>query len=228
MSELKINERDVVTPGEVLATGMDYLPGMNTYRLNDNVISKRLGLVKVEGRAIKVLPLSGVYAPKMGDTIIAKVIDIAMSGWRLDIYTAYSAMLSVKDATSDYIARGADLTKFFDIGDYVVTKITNVTSQKLVDVSMKGPGLRKLGVGRIFTVSPNKVPRIIGKEGSMISMIKTKTNCQITVGQNGIVWVSGKEPHEELLAQKTILMINENAHVSGLTDRVSNFLEKGE
>jgi len=81
------------------------------------------------------------------------------------------------------------LTKYFDIGDYVMAKIINVTSQKLVDVTMKGPGLRKLKGGRIIQVNPYKVPRIIGKAGSMVTMIKDATGCRILVGQNGLVWI---------------------------------------
>ena len=135
-------------------------------------------------------------------------------------------MLPVKDATAQYIARGANLTAFFDIGEYVVAKITNVTSQKLVDVSTKGPGLRKLSGGRIIKVNPYKVPRIIGKQGSMVSMIKDATNSKITVGQNGLIWVGG-EPKDILKAANAIKMIEENSHMKGLTDKVKEFLQVG-
>ena len=137
MSEILVKEKDIVTPGEVLAKGMDHLPGAGTYRDSEEIYSMRLGLVYVDRRTIKVIPLSGVYMPKTGDTVIGKVIDVPMNGWRLDLNCAYSALLSLKDATSDYINRGADLTQYYDIGDYVVCKITNVTKQKLVDVGMR-------------------------------------------------------------------------------------------
>ena len=53
--------------------------------------------------------------PKIGDTIICKVIDVGFNGWRIDTNSAYSAMLSMKDATSDFIARGANLTQYYDL-----------------------------------------------------------------------------------------------------------------
>jgi exosome complex component RRP4 len=134
-------------------------------------------------------------------------------------------MLSMKDATSDFIARGADLTQFFNLEDYVVVKIVNVTSQKLVDLTTKGPGLRKLYGGRVITVNCNKVPRIIGKQGSMVSLIKNATGCKIIVGQNGIVWLQG-EPMSEVIAIQAIKKIEEESHISGLTERVTEFLEK--
>src|SRR3989339_460085 len=138
---LEVKDKDIVVPGEVLATGMDYLPAQGTYRKGDMIRASRLGLVNVDGRAIKLIALSGRYLPKQGDTIIGKVEDITFSGWRLSINSAYSAMLSMKDATSEFISRGADLTRYYELEDYVVAKIINVTSQKLVDLTMKGPGL---------------------------------------------------------------------------------------
>ncbi|MBW2968416.1 KH domain-containing protein, partial [Candidatus Woesearchaeota archaeon] len=103
--------------------------------------------------------------------------------------------------------------------------ITNVTSQKLVDVSMRGPGFRKLEGGRILEVNTNKVPRIIGKEGSMITMIKNATGCKITVGQNGLVWISG-EPDKENIAIEAIKKAEKESHTQGLTDQIKGFLEK--
>jgi len=225
MTNLFVKNKDIVVPGEELATGMDYLPGFGTYRDSDKIIANRLGLLSIDGRAIKVVPLSGKYVPKRGDVIIAQIKDITLNGWILDTNSAYSAMLQVKDAVSEYITKGADLTRYFNFGDYIVCKITQVTSQKLVDVTTKGPGLKKLQHGRIIKVIASKVPRVIGKQGSMIGMVKQATDCRIIVGQNGLVWVSGS-PKDELLAVKTINKIGQESHISGLTDRIKAFLEK--
>ena len=152
MGQLIVNDKQVVVPGEELATGIDFLPGNGTYRDKETIISTRLGLVNIDGRAIKIIPLSGKYAPKPNDTIVCQVIDVTLNGWRLETNSAYSALLSMKDGTSEFIARGSDLTQYFTFGDYIVCKIFNVTTQKLVDVTMRGPGLRKLNAGRKRTV----------------------------------------------------------------------------
>ncbi len=225
MSKILINDKEISVPGETLAVGMDVLPGPGTYREGEKIVANRLGLAAIDGRTIRLIPLSGRYIPKTGDTIICKVIDVGFSGWRLDTNSAYSAMLSMKDATSDFIQRGANLTQYYDLGDYIVCKIVNVTSQKLVDVTMKGPGLRKLKGGRIIEVDPHKVPRIIGKQGSMVMMIKDTTKCNISVGQNGLIWIDG-EPMSELLAIQAIRKIEAESHLSGLTDKIKEFLEK--
>jgi exosome complex component RRP4 len=226
MGKLLIKDKEIAVPGEILAEGMDHLPGAGTYREGNKIISLRLGLTTIDGRAIKLIPLSGRYTPKRGDTIIGYVKDIMINSWILDIDSAYSAMLSARDATSEYIARGADLTQYYTFGDYLVCKITNVTPQKLIDVTMKGPGLRKLKEGRVIKVNTHKVPRIIGKKGSMVSMIKNATGCRIIVGQNGLTWIQSEDPKMEMLAVETIKKIEKEAHISGLTERVKKFLEK--
>lgn len=225
MSTIVVKERDIVIPGEVLAEGMDYLPGDNTYREQDKIYSTVLGLVSLPGRVIKITPLAGPYIPKPGDKIIGRVIDITFSGWRVDTATAYSAMLNVKDATSRFIKKEEDLSKIIAIGDYVVAMIVNVTSQNLIDLAMREPGLHKISGGRIIRINSLKVPRVIGKQGSMISLIKEKTGCDITVGQNGLVWLRGSADGE-LLAERAIQRIGKKSHQEGLTDQIQQFLEE--
>ncbi len=223
---LKVEQKSVTVPGEILAEGMDYLPGQNAFREGENIISARLGIVNIDGRAIKITPLSGPYLPKAGDRIICKVFDVVYSGWRVDTNTAYPAMLSMMEASKDYIEKGADLNKWFTINEYLVAKVTNVTGQNLIDISVKGPGLGKLRPGRIIEIDPCKVPRVIGKQGSMVSMIKEATGCNIIVGQNGLIWISG-DADKELLAAKTIRKIEKNAHKQGLTESIQASLKGG-
>lgn len=221
---ITVNERDIVIPGELLASGMDLVPGDNTYRHNENIYSKNIGLVSIAGRVIRITPLSGPYVPKIGDKIIARVIDITMSGWRVSTGTAYSAMLNVKDATTRFIKKEEDLSQILGIGDYIIVTLINVTSQNLIDVSMKEPGLQKIVGGRIIKINSQKVPRVIGKKGSMVSLIKEKTQCDVVVGQNGFVWIKGTAAESERLAEKAIKMIEEKSHIEGLTEKVDQFL----
>lgn len=220
-----VKDKEIVVPGEPLAQGMSFLPGPGTYREGDRILAQRLGMVSVEGKVVKLIALSGRYSPKIKDKVIGKVIDVLMTGWRLDIASPYSAVMTLKDATSEFIPRGADLTQYYGLGDSVVCQIVNVTSQKLIDVSMKGPGLRKLRGGRFIEVSPLKVPRIIGKDGSMVGMIKNATKCEIIVGQNGIIWFDGA-PEMEVIAVNAVKKICDEAHLGGLTQRIADFLKE--
>lgn len=221
---LHIQDKSIVVPGEMIATGIGFVPSKGTYRDGDHIYSSRLGLATLEGKVIKLIPLSGVYLPKVGDVIIAKVIDVMLSGWRLETFCPYSSVLTLMEATSEYIPKKTDLTRYFDIGDFVTTQVSNVTSQNLVDVSMKGPGLKKLRGGRVVMINPHKVPRLIGKKGSMVYMIKEITECRILVGQNGAVWIEG-EPENEIVAVAAVKMVEQLAHIAGLTERIKQYLE---
>ncbi len=224
MGEMLINDKEVVVPGQVIARGLDFLPSQGTYRLNENIIANRVGILSVEGKVLKTIPIAGRYLPQRNDVIIGRVDDILMSGWRFDINSPYSAVLPLKDASFDFIAKGADLSKIFALDDNAVLRITNVTSQNLIDVTAKGAGLRRLRGGMTLKVNPQKVPRIIGKKGTMISLIKRATGCKIVVGQNGIIWIDG-EPEMEVLAIASINKVEAESHLQGVTDSVKKFLE---
>ncbi|MFT4313058.1 MAG: exosome complex RNA-binding protein Rrp4 [Candidatus Woesearchaeota archaeon] len=225
MGEIYIEDKTVAVPGELLAEGMDVIPGAGAYRLGEKVYANRVGLVSVNGRSLKLIPLSGKYKPKRDDVIICEVFDIFMNGWRVRTNTGYDAVLNVRDASNSFIQKGANLTKILNIGDKLVVKVTQVTSQNLIDVTMRGSSLKKLYGGQFLQFSPNKFPRFIGRSGSMVSMIKRATDCQIIVGQNGLIWVRG-EPEKEVIVRQAIEIIEKEAHTSGLTERIRLFLEE--
>jgi exosome complex component RRP4 len=224
MGELLANDKDIVVPGQVIAKGLDFLPSNGTYRLNENILANRVGLLSVEGKVLKTISLAGRYLPQRNDIIIGRVEDILMSGWRFDINAPYSSVLPLKDASFDFIPKGVDLTKYFNLDDYAVLKVTNVTSQNLIDVTAKGAGLKRLRGGMVLKVNPQKVPRIIGKKGTMVSLIKRATECKIIVGQNGLVWIDG-EPEMEVLAVAAIKKVEAESHLQGVTESVKKFLE---
>jgi len=89
---------------------------------------------------------------------------------------------------------------------------------------MKEQGLRKMQGGQVIEISHSKVPRVIGKGGSMISMIKNQTNCRIFIGQNGRIWLDG-DIESMMVAIRAIRMIEEGAQTRRLTERVKEYLD---
>jgi exosome complex component RRP4 len=59
-------------------------------------------------------------------------------------------------------------------------------------------------------------------------MLKKETACEIFVGQNGRIWINGKDEDMDKLSEAIDIIIRES-HTSGLTDKISQFLqvEKG-
>ena len=223
MGKLFVEERQIVVPGDRLASGMDYLPAGGAYRDGEEIRSSAVGILGINGRVLRVIPLNSHYSPRPGDMVIGKITDMTNSLWFAKVDSFRDGILTLREVP-EYVDDGADLTQFYNFGDYVLAKISAVGRTNVL-LSMKGPGLRKISGGRIIEINSAKVPRVIGKQGSMISLLKEKTGCRIIVGQNGLVWVQGA-PEHELVAVDAINFINVKGHLQGLTDRVSDFLDK--
>lgn len=216
------DSRQIVVPGETIVSGDDYLPGEGVYRDGDEIVAEKFGLSEVTDRFVKVIPLSGIYIPRRGNVIIGTVIDINGKGWIIDMGIASNAFLSVSEVPK-YINQN-EMREHFDFGDSVVAKIWNINARG-IDLSVKMRGFGKVDEGILIKINPHKVPRIIGKEGSMVKIIKDATNCSITVGQNGIVWINGETIEDELKTKKIIEFICENSFVPGLTEKVEDFIK---
>ncbi len=213
--------REIVVPGEVLdGTGMK--PGDFAYFSKGKVRASVMGVRNVYQNTVGVIPLRGCYMPTSGDTVIGIITDIGPSNWLVDIGAPYPAPLHVSEVP--WKVEFGDTSRFIGIGDAVLLKVLSVDESKKIQVTMKDSGLRKLEGGRLVKVSHTKVSRIIGKSGSMISMLKEMTDCRITVGQNGMVWVDGEEEEADVACQ-AIRMIEELAQASNLADRIKDFIE---
>lgn len=219
----EVRKREIAIPGEVIVRGKDYLPGDGTRRESDDIIAERFGLTDISGRLVKLIPLSGIYMPRVGNVVVGRVVDVTFNGWLIDLKAPYPSFLSLSECPM-YIK--GDLTEYFDIGDMMACKVVSV-KQKGIDLTIKGRGLGKLEEGIIIHINSNKVPRVIGREGSMIKIIKQETNCNITIGQNGVVWISGKNVEDELKAKEAIMFVVNRSFIEGLTDKVEKWFERG-
>ena len=217
--------RNVVIPGDYLDERNGRKLGMGTYEENEKVYSTFLGIARITENEISVTPLSGAYLPKLGDRVIATIEEVEISGWFVDMNSPYSAFLPIAEAVDEFIdLQRTDITRFFDIDDIVLGRISRVTRNKNVQLSMRDFESRKLRNGIVIKVTPTKIPRIIGKEGSMIMMIKNKTGCEIVTGQNGLVWIHGENKEKAIEA---ILTIERESHMLGLTEKIEKMLGEG-
>lgn len=230
MEDAQQTKRRLVIPGDLIGDGR---AGHGAYEEKQTdargvevskVYAKFVGLAESKEDMHFIIPLTGIYNPKRGDGVIGKIEEVIFSKWIVDINSPYEAVLPLSEATEEFIdLTKTDLTRYFDYGDLIFAELTAVTKTKNVQLSMKNRKCRKLKGGRLITVTPAKVPRIIGRQGSMVEMIKELTGTQIVVGQNGLVWVRGDN---EDIAVEAVLLIEEKSHISGLTDFIKSMLEK--
>ena len=214
-------DREIVIPGDLLdASGLK--AGSGAYAVDGKVFAAQLGIKSVKSNFVNVIPLGGRYIPATGDSVIGKVIDIGPSNWLIDINSPYPAPLHVNEVP--WRVEFGDTSKYLNVGDTLLAKVLMVDETKRVQVTMKEQGLRKLSGGQVIDISYTKVPRVIGKGGSMIQLIKSHTNCRIFIGQNGRIWLDG-EIESMVTAIHAIRMIEEGAQQSRLTEKIKEYLE---
>ena len=214
-----VEDKNLVIPGQILADD-EYYPGRGTFKEDGKVCSSLMGLVSLRNKKIRVIPLKSKYVPKKGDVVIGKINDVRFSMWDVNINSPYSGILPAFEV---FGRDKKELNKVYDVGDVLFLRVIDVDEVKKAKLGLKGRGLGKFKGGIIVDISPTKVPRLIGKKGSMINMIKNKTNCKIVVGQNGLVWVKGDDDMEQL-TREIIHTIEVEAHTSGLTNKIKNKL----
>ncbi len=223
MSEIK---RKYVLPGDYIAND-NYKLLSNVIKIDNGIHATRIGIAEISKDGIKVIPLSGIYIPRVGDLVIGKIIDQSALGWYVDINSCFSAYLPAQDVfEKDFNPSRDDMSKKFKVGDLIACRITAFDRTKDPLLTVADKDLGKIKEGEIVKISPTKVPRLIGKRGSMIQTIEEATKCNIIVGQNGIIVVSGTNKDAILLTIKAIKIIEEEAHTANLTQRIKGMLEK--
>ena len=219
-------KKQLVTPGELLAEG-DYLPGENSFMEENKIYAQRIGLVDIDNKKVNVVALRAFYLPKVGDIVIGTVVEVGFNGWTIDIKSPYQAILRASDVLSrQFKPQNDELSQVLNAGDLIVAKIASYDRAHDPQLTVGEPGLGKITRGQIMRVTPTKIPRVIGRKGSMISMIKQETNCQIILGLNGVILVTGKTTEDEDLAINAIRKIEQESHTSGLTDRITQLLKE--
>lgn len=215
------SERQLVLPGDFLTDG-EFKPGTGTYLERGKIYASQLGIKSIRSNFVNVVPLSGQYIPKIGDQVIGVVSDLGPSNWLVEINSPYPAPMHITEVP--WRVDFGDTARYLNVGDTILARILMVDEVKHVQVTMKERGLRKLQGGQLVEISHSKVPRVIGRNGSMIQMIKNLTGCRIIVGQNGRIWIDG-EKASLATAVRAVYMIEEEAQCVGLTDRLREFLE---
>jgi len=198
-----MTNRKIILPGEKIADGRVRVPG--SFSEGEATFASVVGMLDEEGRFI---PLEKRYRPAVDDTVIGMVTDARHAGYDVELNLPNAGFIPARD-----------IRLKLELGDFVVCKVREVSEVGDVDLGE----VRRLPKGKIVEFPPAKVPRLIGKKLSMITLLKENVG-DILVGNNGYVWISEKA--NVPLAINAIKMIDEGAHFPGLTDRIAALFGK--
>ena len=221
-------DKRYVIPGDIITTG-PYRPEQNVILDGNKMIATCIGLSDITDGAVRVIPLTGGYIPKGDDLVVGKVISHSAMSWEVDINSCYLGILPASDVFGrDFSSHADDLTAKLGNGDLIAARIVNFDRTRDPLITISGRELGKIDSGELIKISTSKVPRLIGKRGSMIQMIEEATNANITIGQNGIIIASCENPDGLSKAIRAINMIEEDSHRINLTDMVKKMLESSD
>lgn len=221
MQELK---RKYVIPGDKIVDG-NFRPSMNVIRVGNSIFSTRIGIAEAGRDGIKVIPLSGVYIPRVNDVVIGKIVDRSSLSWDVDVNSCFSAHLPAQDVFGrDFSPARDDMNRELATGDLITARIIAFDRTRDPMLTIQDRDLGKIHRGESLKISATRVPRLIGKRGSMIQTIEQATQTRVLIGQNGIVVVTGRTVDGIELAVRAIRMVEEEAHTSNLTQRIKVLL----
>jgi exosome complex component RRP4 len=215
--------REIVIPSQLLGDVKSNKAGRGTFIENGKIYSEILGILNKNKEYINVTPLKGRYDPIEKDFVIGIVEEAMSSSWLVDINAAYPALLHVNEVPWD--VEFGETERYLNHGDSLMAKVLQVDQEKKLQITLKDRNLYKIKGGIIIEVEPSKVPRIIGKKGSMISLLKKYTSCRIFVGQNGRIWIEGPDEGVKKVVE-TINMIQDESLSYGLTNKIEELLKR--
>ena len=220
MREVISPERKIVLPGDLISKNPKKA-GSGTYVENGRVYAKIYGLL--DEKSMRVIPLKGKYIPEVGNLVIGIVEEAHANGWSVDINSPYEAFLPVSEYPKN-IPPGKDPKDILGTGDVISAKVTNIDPMMRVSLTMKDRNARVLQRGRLIEIIHTRVPRVIGRKGSMVSLLKKELGISIIVGQNGRIWIHGDNDSINIAAD-CIKIIEREAHTDGLTERITEYIK---
>ncbi len=227
MSQEENVKRILVLPGDKL-DNVQQVPGIYAFDFNGEKRASVIGIINVRPDGSSFVPLKGFYFPKEGDVVIGLVTSHGAANWFLDINSPYQAVLSVQDFFG--VKQGGQIPEdpftYLKVGDYVKAKIVAFDRVRNPLLTVQDKGLGRIVDGTVVTVKPAKVPRIIGKKGSMLETLKSSSGCDLFVAVNGRVHVVCSNEVLQEIVVEAIKMIEEQSHTVGLTARVKQFIEE--
>jgi len=220
------SKKRYVLPGDFITTAPLRLQN-NVVLEGKRIISTTIGLSDVSDDSVRVISLTGVYLPKIDDLVIGIIQYIFGNSWFADINSCYQGMLLGQDV----FGRGSypttsEMKERLDNGDIIYARIANSDRQREPLISIADQSLGKIDSGELVKISPTKIPRLIGKHGSMIQSIEASTNAIITVGQNGFIILKCDDFAGLQKAIKSIKMIGMIQYEVNIEDKIQNILDE--
>lgn len=168
------------------------------------------------------IPLETVWYPREGDYVIGTVENSKNRVYTVNLESPFRGLIlpPPRPRFRDMRHEHTERQEVLEIGDVVSSFVREVKREADQIILILDRPKRLVG-GSLIEVRPSKVPRVLGRANTMLTQLQDLTKSTLLVGLNGVVWIKGGNIQ---LAQKAIAKIQEEAHMSGLTERIKEML----
>ncbi|MCL4383100.1 MAG: hypothetical protein M1168_00740 [Candidatus Marsarchaeota archaeon] len=157
----------------------------------------------------RLIPLEGYWYPNIDETVVGIIKEVRNNVFEVDLSHFLRAII-INDFRNKL---------HFNVGDVIEAKVKAIENKKTIILIYP----RLLRDGMLIQTKPVKIPRIIGKNNTMINQISSFTKTSIIVGFNGLIYIKGANSS---MAISTILRVEKEAHTKGLTENIKQILQK--
>ncbi|BCS90730.1 MAG: exosome complex component Rrp4 [Candidatus Micrarchaeota archaeon] len=192
--------REIVLPGDIVI--VDEVNRDILYKDRDNLYATVISLYDPATKTI--VPLEQIWKPRVEEKVVGIVQELSRKGYIIWLHPLYKGVLRIN--------------KELKTGDAVYAEIKAINGG-VIDLKL----IRELSNYSIIKIKSTRIPRVIGKNSSMINQIKELSKSDIVVGMNGVIAVRG--PNTEKVFS-VLRLIEKEAHKTGLTEKVSKMLNE--
>ncbi len=198
--------RTILVPGELISDKTMHGEGIIVE--NGKSYASVIGIYDSERQGF--IPLESIWSPQQGENIVGVIDEAKLNTYNVNLHSPYKGVIISKYAEGG-LSNG-------DIIEATVRGLDKTGVAVLVRP-------RVLRGGKLISIKPSKIPRILGRGNTMIKQISDYTKTSISIGMNGMVWLNGGDID---LATDAIERIQNEAHITGLTEKIGEMLKSNE
>lgn len=218
-----IQQRDIVLPGDLIAEGKIETNSVYLYKEGNKYYSSIIGLAEIKEDKVYLIPMEHAYIPKPNDMVVGLITDVGPTYWTVDINSPYEGQLPVGETLLRQTQATVDtLRKFLSIGDHVLLRVLAFDRLRDPVLTMRGKGLGKITQGKVIELSSRVANLLLFRKRTLVELIAKETETSIFVGNNGRIWLYGKDPILEDIAILALKKID-SSDISVIG--ISNILE---
>lgn len=185
-----IDERSIVTPGELITEDATWMRGHGTYYLDEHTYSSVAGMISKVNKLLSVVPFTGRYSPETGDHIVGRIIGIGNKRWKVELGAEHAGvlMLGAVNLPGGVLRRKSDsdelqMRSILKEGDLLNCEVQSTFNDGSASLHTRSLKYGKLRNGMFVKVNSSLIVRTKNHMHDMPGGVS------VILGVNGYCWI---------------------------------------